>query len=223
MSQMPTKIQETTTNNYKINMEQPNQSVKCPVPEYPAMIKGRYELRHYFLYKHVADVIKIVEEETMEWCPQCKMFVPTKKMNWHKKSKMCLIGQDRVEKWEHLEQKAQALIKQFTVDSEKIKMVNLFKYLGRMMMLIDDNITVVQANIKKAQAKWARVSRILSCKGADPRTMGYFYKAIIQSILLYGSETWVITMQMLKMLNGFHQQCAQYIARDHIQKVSEME
>ena len=38
-----------------------------------------------------------------------------------------------------------------------------------------------------------------------------FYKAVVQSILLYGSETWNITSTMLKTLRGFHHMAARRI------------
>ena len=35
-----------------------------------------------------------------------------------------------------------------------------------------------------------------------------FYKAIVQSVLLYGSETWTIRPAMLKVLESFHNRVA---------------
>jgi len=46
--------------------------------------------------------------------------------------------------------------------------------------------------------------RILSRDGAAPKVSGYFYKAVVQSILLYGCETWVLTEAMYKLLEAFH-------------------
>jgi hypothetical protein len=43
--------------------------------------------------------------------------------------------------------------------------------------------------------------------------MGVFYKAVIQSVLLYGSETWVITKQKYQLLNTFHVTAARRISR----------
>ena len=48
------------------------------------------------------------------------------------------------------------------------------------------------ANIKKVQNKWMRVLRILGQKGADDKTSGMFYKALVQLVLIFGSETWVV-------------------------------
>ena len=41
---------------------------------------------------------------------------------------------------------------------------------------------------------------------------GNLYKAVVQSILLYGSETWVLTTPMVKVLAGFHHRVIRQIA-----------
>ena len=46
--------------------------------------------------------------------------------------------------------------------------------------------------------------------------MGYFYKAIVQAVLLYGSETWTITDLTMKKLRSFHARVARYICNRHI-------
>ena len=46
--------------------------------------------------------------------------------------------------------------------------------------------------------------------------MGYFYKAVVQSVLLYGSESWVLTERMKGMLDTFHHKCARFIAQEYI-------
>ena len=37
------------------------------------------------------------------------------------------------------------------------------------------------------------------------------YKTVAQSVLLYGSNSWVVTGEMLKVLTAFHHQAAQQI------------
>ena len=74
----------------------------------------------------------------------------------------------------------------------------------------------MKANIRKAKARWGQVARILSREGATSGTMAYFYKAVVQAVLLYGSESWVMTQKMWKAVDSFHSSCARYIAGDHI-------
>ena len=40
-----------------------------------------------------------------------------------------------------------------------------------------------------------------------------FYKAVVQSVLLYGCETWVITPQVLAALGAFHNRVARRLSR----------
>jgi hypothetical protein len=92
-----------------------------------------------------------------------------------------------------------------------IENVTEFKYLGRVVNNKNDNQPTVIENLRKVRIKWGRISRILSKDGADPKAMASFYKAIVQSVLLYGSESWVHTLAMEKQLQSFHCRCAHYI------------
>jgi hypothetical protein len=40
-----------------------------------------------------------------------------------------------------------------------------------------------------------------------------FYKSIVQSVLLYGCETWVLSDRMISTLRGFHHRVARKIAK----------
>jgi hypothetical protein len=74
----------------------------------------------------------------------------------------------------------------------------------------------VTYNLKKARCRWAQVSHILTKQHIDPRMAGFFYKAVVQSILLYGCETWSLSRQSITALEGFHNQVARKIARQTI-------
>jgi hypothetical protein len=45
------------------------------------------------------------------------------------------------------------------------------------------------------------------------KMMGKFYLAVVQSVLLYGSETWVLIDNMRRMLEGLHNLCARQMTR----------
>ena len=49
---------------------------------------------------------------------------------------------------------------------------------------------------------------ILSREGATPWVYGFFFKAVIQAVLLFGAETWVVTSFVGKALGGFQIQVA---------------
>ena len=44
------------------------------------------------------------------------------------------------------------------------------------------------------------VVRVLEMTVATVRSQGAMYKAVAQSVLLYASESWVVTAEMLKVL-----------------------
>ena len=43
-----------------------------------------------------------------------------------------------------------------------------------------------------------------------------FYKAVVQAVLLYGSETWALTETAMRVLEGFHIRHAYRMARVNI-------
>ncbi len=109
----------------------------------------------------------------------------------------------------------------FTVNGYQIKNVREFKYLGRILDNHDNDLPAVEQNLRKARQKWGRIGRILSKESAKPRVMASFYKAIIQSVLLYGAESWVISKRTLSKLWSFHRRCARYITGMHIRENSD--
>ena len=69
--------------------------------------------------------------------------------------------------------------------------------------MADDDWLAVAKNFYRKRAVWRRMTRILSREGAAPRVSGFFFKAIVQAVLLFGLETWVVTTHMGKALRGF--------------------
>ena len=100
----------------------------------------------------------------------------------------------------------------FTVNGEPLKGVSLLKYLGRPISSLESDWPAVYYNLKKTRKRWAWVSRVLTQEGADSRVCGMFYKAVVQSILLYGCKTWFITSQVLSVLEGFHHRMARCLS-----------
>ena len=58
----------------------------------------------------------------------------------------------------------------------------------------------------KAREVWRRMTKILNGEGDEPRVSGFFFKAVLQSVLLFGTETWVVTPHMGRVLEGFQDQ-----------------
>ena len=58
-------------------------------------------------------------------------------------------------------------------------------------------------NLGKARKSWGQLQRILSREGSNKRVSGNFFKAVVQQVLLFGAETWVVTPRMERALNSF--------------------
>jgi hypothetical protein len=92
----------------------------------------------------------------------------------------------------------------FTAYGEGLERVEVFKYLGCSLAYDDNNNQAMRGKLKKARGVWARLSRTIRAENASPRACGIFYKATVQLILLFGSETWNLSPSSLKLLKGFH-------------------
>ena len=79
----------------------------------------------------------------------------------------------------------------------------------------DDDTQAVRSNLRKARKVWGRISRVLRAENASARVCGKFYKATVQAVLLFGSETWNLTPPLLKSLEGFHLRAAWRMAHVH--------
>ena len=52
------------------------------------------------------------------------------------------------------------------------------------------------------------ILKVLTKMGVMVQAHGMLYKAVAQMVLLYGSESWVVTGAILKVLEGFHHKTA---------------
>jgi hypothetical protein len=64
------------------------------------------------------------------------------------------------------------------------------------------------------------ISHLLARESASPRVSAMFYKATIQTVLLYGSETWVVTDEILQMLTSFHHSVARRLTGRYPRPIS---
>ncbi len=110
---------------------------------------------------------------------------------------------------------ALALRCQFMVHRDALEKVEVFKYLGRMMAQDDNDVQAVRHQLRKARGTWARVGQVLRSENATPRVAAKFYKAVVQAVLLYGSERWNLTKAILAWLEGFHVQAAYRMVQVH--------
>ncbi len=70
----------------------------------------------------------------------------------------------------------------------------------------------------KARKCWAQIGKVLWSKNASLRVCGYFYKLVVQAVLIFRSESWNLTPSLLTRLEGFHIWCVYQMVWTHRQK-----
>ena len=91
----------------------------------------------------------------------------------------------------------------FEVYGEQLQTVASFKYLGIILTEGDDEWLAVAGNLGKARKIWGRLQGIINREGATKRVLGNFFKAVVQQVLLFGAETWVVSTRMERALSAF--------------------
>ena len=94
--------------------------------------------------------------------------------------------------------------------------VDAFLYLGRVLTASNNDHLAVHRNLTKAKQKWSQIRRILSGKAVLVRTYVRMYKAVVLSVLLYGCETWDLSLQSKASLESFHNRCVRTIMKEPI-------
>ena len=67
----------------------------------------------------------------------------------------------------------------------------------------DSNWPAVAGNLVKAKKSWCRMQGILSKEGSTNRVLGNFFEAMVQQVLMFGAETWVVSPMMERALSAF--------------------
>ncbi len=171
-------------------------------------------MRRHFRDVHPKDLVMVPTEGKSRRCDRCGMQVDPRYPR-HRFTKECQVGVERKKQQEAVVTSALALRQQFSVHGNTLERVEVFKYLGRLLAQDDDDIQAIRAQMRKTRATWARVGQVLRAENVPPRIAAKFYKAVIQAVLLYGSEMWVLSMAALASLEGFHIRAAYRMAVKH--------
>ena len=79
-----------------------------------------------------------------------------------------------------------------------------FKYLGCILLPTNNDWPEVKQNLRQARVNWGQMVRTLGREVTDRRKAGRFYVELVQEVLFFGSETWVVTPRMEKALTDFN-------------------
>jgi hypothetical protein len=192
---------------------------QCPVENCGCRPTTNNSMRTHFRNKHLQHII-IIEEEGSRPLPRCPLcgIHGNSVGEKHQASQSCrnAVAQQAKVTAVEIQQKAKDVV--FNIDGQVMETVSEFKYLGRILEEGDSDVPTVNRNIKRARGTWGMIGRVLSSEGASPRAMGSFYKVVVQSVLLYGSESWVLSKAMMKKLKSFHNRIARFLTGRHIRQ-----
>ena len=62
------------------------------------------------------------------------------------------------------------------------------------------------------------MTRLLGQEGAEPRVSGMFFKALVQTVLLFGSDVWALIPCIDRSLGSFQNRVARWITRSNIRR-----
>ena len=110
----------------------------------------------------------------------------------HRNSALCCRRVEQREQHAAAKAGAQALEQCFTAYREELRTVEQFQYLGRILPFGDNNAPAVRCNLKKAWDQWAKISKVLVKECVPHVVAGMFYYAVVATVLLYRSESWVL-------------------------------
>ena len=91
----------------------------------------------------------------------------------------------------------------FEAYREFIKNLLAFEYLERVLAAGDDDWLAVVGNLGRAWRSWGRLYQVLGQEGAYPKVLRTFYTAVAQAVVIFGAETWVLTLRMEKSQDSF--------------------
>jgi len=216
------EMEEQLPQEYCVSIDK-SCKVDCPVLDCPGRYSnGRY-MREHFRDRHPDDTIVVQQEGLYQRCVRCNMFVQNAGTK-HQATKTCQKATSRRERQkvatQHAEMKANVV---FTVNGKPIEIVEEFVYLGRLVTKDDKDGPAVMRNLARARAKWASMRRFLVRDAADPKTMATFYRTVVLYVLLYGSESWVLTGDLMRQLRSFHRRCCRGLTGEFIRQDEEGE
>ena len=87
---------------------------------------------------------------------------------------------------------------------ETIGGLALFKYLGRPLEQSDNDWLSVRQNTRRSHQFWGRLGVILRREGVEPTTSVAFYREVVQAVICFWAEMWVLSAATEKRIAGLH-------------------
>ena len=163
-------------------------------------------LRENFMYHHFRSKVAMVQEveDPLPRCDLCVIHITAGRIIRHRRTARC--NKNNQMRWRRRDVAIADRYSEVTfslIGEEEVKRiegVEVIKCLGRLLERSDDDCPAVLHNIWKARQVWGRIGKFLRREGADPKFLANFYHAVVQAVLLFGADTWVLSAPMVQRL-----------------------
>jgi hypothetical protein len=202
--------------HFDVTWNQDDDMMKCPVPLREKWRPHQGSMRKHFCFRHYDQGLSFNgDTRSYEKCELCMKYVQPRKLAHHHESKYCRTGNGRRQTRAMI---AEALLPApaFFIDQTPLERVTKFRCLGRILSQDDHDLSACVRNIQRAKAKWTAVSKVMKREGASKKSFARFYLVIVSTVLLYKSDTWVVTRRMEELLTSFRDRCLRHITRRFI-------
>ena len=170
------------------------------------------------MYRHFFAWIEMVQEgrKPLSRCDLCGTHMPAGRLLKHQRTKRC--DQNMQMRWRRMDVaivsqcEGEAFILTVEDNSKYIEGVDTFKYLWRILDRSDDDWPAVLRNVRNACGVWIRLGKLFRREGAEPRVSAMFYQEVVQAVLLFGAETWILSEALSRNLEGVHVGFLRHIA-----------
>jgi hypothetical protein len=143
----------------------------CPVPYCAGNQSSKWSLRQHFNDCHPQDLVVIPSKGTipLPQCKRCGMQMERIALySRHQHTQLCQDWWDRKVQHEATETARITLEQLFTVYGDKLERVEVFKYLGWLLVYNGNNTQAMQANLAKARKSWGQVPCVLRAENTLP-------------------------------------------------------
>ena len=98
------------------------------------------------------------------------------------------------------------------VNLEPLETRYALPYLKPTIYFNNSNWETLYGNLRKAQWRWGMMVKFLVKMGEMVPSRAIMYKALVQTVLIYWSECWLVMDAILKVLEGLHYWVARRIS-----------
>ena len=189
-------------------------SINCPYEGCPGRYTNLPNLWMHCIHRNVEYIIVISNEVTgpHPQCYQCDKLIP-----WEALIEVNLGPAivKRGAEWKS-HRLAAATIQEtaateFRAWEHVIGCLKMFKYLGQILLFDNSDYPAVDGNLWKARWICGRFYYMIIWYESDTWTSGRFYIAVVQCVLMFRTNTWVIKTCILRSMGSIHNWAAHLI------------